>query len=357
MKRVSLHILFWFSYACLACLIEYLWGKATLMNLTTNEVLSIAIKTALVLPLPKVLFCYLVVYFVMDRTIRRQGSTVVNILVLAAGLFLTIVIDRALTNYVILPYFYKGIIEAAPILEPRRVMIVLLYTGFACGILIAIKSVRNQLTAKEREKNLVKEKLETELKFLRNQVNPHFLFNTLNNIYALTRKKSDKAPEVVMKLSELLSFMLYESGKDWITMAEEIKILEDYIELERIRYNERLSIEFRKDIDNPLQPVAPLLLLPLVENAFKHGVSETRFDSFVHIDMQLKNAQFHFQIENTVAAIKLANGSHHIGLNNIRRQLELMYKDHQFVVKPNLKSNQNTFCVEMKINLNSYGKT
>ena len=199
----------------------------------------------------------------------------------------------------------------------------------------------------------MKEKLETELKFLRNQVNPHFLFNTLNNIYALTRKKSDKAPEVVMKLSELLSFMLYESGKESITLAEEIKILEDYIELERIRYNERLSVEFHKDLDDTSQAIAPLLLLPLVENAFKHGVSETRFDSFVRINMELKNAQFRFHIENTMPNGKTVNGSHNIGLNNIRRQLELMYKHHEFTVKPQPTS----FCVEMNINLDSYGKT
>lgn len=142
--------------------------------------------------------------------------------------------------------------------------------------------------------------MNTELQMLRNQINPHFLFNTLNNIYALTRKKSDKAPEVVMKLSELLSFMLYKSRVDTITLQEEIRVLEDYIELERIRYNERLTVSFTKQIDDPSQRIIPLLFLPLVENAFKHGVSESRFDSFVHIDLKLKDGFLNFSIENSV---------------------------------------------------------
>jgi LytS/YehU family sensor histidine kinase len=353
MKRILLHILFWVCYAAQVFLVEYLWGKATLPQFTDSQIIVIAIKCALIYPFPKIFFCYFVAYYVMDRIIRRQGYLFFHILTILAALFVTILFDRLLTNYIVLPYVYEGAIATMPLLEGRRVLIVLLYTGFASGTMIAIKSVRNQLAAKEREKNLVKEKLETELKFLRNQVNPHFLFNTLNNIYALTRKKSDKAPEVVMKLSELLSFMLYESGKESITLAEEIKILEDYIELERIRYNERLSIEFHKDLDDTSQPIAPLLLLPLVENAFKHGVSETRFDSFVRINMQLKNAQFRFHIENTVPNGKTVNGSHNIGLNNTRRQLELMYKHHEFRVNPQPTS----FSVEMNINLDSYGKT
>ena len=353
MKRIVLHILFWICYAAQVMLVEYLWGTATLPQLTQQELLTAAFKTSLIYPIPKIFFCYFVAYYVTEQVIRKKGYLAVHILEILAALFVTIVFDRLLTNYVVLPYAYKGVIPTMPLLEPRRVLIVFLYTGFASGLMIAIKLVRNQLASKEREKNLIKEKLETELKFLRNQVNPHFLFNTLNNIYALTRKKSDKAPEVVMKLSELLSFMLYESGKESITIAEEIKILEDYIDLERIRYNERLSIKFFKDLDNTTQPIAPLLLLPLVENAFKHGVSETRFDSFVHIEMQLKNAQFRFLIENTVPGGKTGSNNSCIGLNNTRRQLELMYKEHQFNVRPQPTS----FSVEMIINLNSYGKT
>ncbi len=353
MKRFLLHISFWLAYMLMVGFIEYIWGVATNLRLSHAGLIRASILAALLYPTAIIFFSYFVAYYAMDRIIRKQGPLLLRVGEIIVAFFVCMVIDRWMTNNLLIPFAYKNILPTAPILEPRRVMVVVLYTGFAAGCMIAIKSVRNQLAAKEREKNLIREKLETELKFLRNQVNPHFLFNTLNNIYALTRKKSDKAPEVVMKLSELLSFMLYESGKEFITLAEEIKILDDYIELERIRYNERLTVQFSKEVDDTSQPIAPLLLLPLVENAFKHGVSETRFDSLVAIKMSLKEAQFAFRIENTVAEGKAETSSTCIGLNNIRRQLELMYHEHEFMVKPE----EHSFMVEMKINLHSYGKT
>ena len=111
-----------------------------------------------------------------------------------------------------------------------------------------------------------------ELKVLKNQLNPHFLFNTLNNLYALTLKKDDKAPEVIAKLSEILDFVLYRCNDDFVCMEKEIKLLENYISLEKLRYSEnRLAISFTKDIQENSK-ISPLILLTFVENAFKHGV-------------------------------------------------------------------------------------
>jgi len=155
-----------------------------------------------------------------------------------------------------------------------------------------------------------------------------------------------------MKLSELLSFMLYESGKETIPLAEEIKMMEDYIELEKIRYNERLSINFNKNIDDHSQRIAPLLLLPLVENAFKHGASETRFDSFIHICISLHSSCLNFSIENSVENGREKTSRNCIGLNNIKRQLELMYVGHEMKVE----DRDDTFKVNIAINLDSYGK-
>lgn len=187
---------------------------------------------------------------------------------------------------------------------------------------------------------------------LKSQLNPHFLFNTLNNIYALTRKKSDLAPEVVLKLSELLSFMLYESGTDTIPIEKEIKFLEDYIDLQKIRYTDELSVVFNKHIDQPTQPIAPLLLLPLVENAFKHGASENHFDSFIHIDLTVKDGQLNFSIQNSFEKNLNGTQTNSIGLHHTTRQLELMYATQQLSI-----SNENdVFNVELTVNLNSYGK-
>ena len=245
-----------------------------------------------------------------------------------------------------------GMIKNRPLFRLQSLLMALMDVGFVTGLATTIKLLSIQLAGKEREKNLVKEKLETELKFLRNQTNPHFLFNTLNNIYGLARKKSDDTAEVVMKLSKLLRFMLYESRKSSIKTGEEIKMLDDYINLERIRYSDRLSITFNKEIDNESEQIAPLLLLPFVENAFKHGASENRFESFIRIDLKLDNGLLHFDIENTKENGTADKVTDNIGLGNVRRQLELMYKEYDMQVL----SGTNTFKVLLTINLRSHAK-
>ena len=239
-----------------------------------------------------------------------------------------------------------------PFFYPLGFLVALMDIGFASGAAVVIKQVRLQLRAKEKEKNLIREKLESELKFLRNQTHPHFLFNTLNNIYALARKKSDETPEAIMKLSKLLRFMLYETSKSSIKIGEEIKMLDDYIELERIRYDGRLTINFLREIDNENELFSPLLLLPFVENAFKHGASESRFESYIHIDMKLKNNILNFNIENTKENNETNELTENIGLKNVKRQLELMYKEYDMVVK----NEMSLFKVCLTINLKSNAK-
>jgi LytS/YehU family sensor histidine kinase len=310
-----------------------------------------AVQTALTVVPSKLILAYYFINIGVKRLLSDKKDWLRLIIEVTIALSISIAIFRMSFHYFIYPYIYKMKLDM-PVFSARTILISILEIGYITGIAITLKLFRIQAVSKEREKNLVKEKLQTELKFLRNQTNPHFLFNTLNNIYALTRKKSDSAPEVVMKLSELLSFMLYESGKESITIADEIKILEDYMELERIRYNERLSIEFKKEIDDPQQPIAPLLFLPLVENAFKYGVSETRFSSFIEINMILRNGNIQFRIENSIENTKAGNGRDCIGLNNFRRQMELMYSEHTIDVS----SDEKTFKVFITINLKSYGK-
>lgn len=225
-------------------------------------------------------------------------------------------------------------------------------TAFPAGLLVAMQFVNSQLVAKEREKQLLKDKLTTELQLLKNQMNPHFLFNTLNNIYSLTRKKSDEAPEVVLKLSALLSFMLYESGSNTISIEREIAFLEDYISIQQIRYTDQLTLTFTKELDDPAQQIAPLLLLPLVENAFKHGASENQFASFIKLHLRLKNGELLFEIENSFEQSDLNRQPVMIGLSNTSRQLELLYGEQQLTVD----NTSNIFKVQLFINLDSYGK-
>jgi len=351
MKRPVLHILFWLVYLIQDSLLYFTWMIPFQKDVPVNRQVFFAIATAIAVLPPKLFIVYyltrLGIKKLMDEGRKRVWTIAEILFVFAAALILF----RIIFYFVSLPMIY-GLHAKELFFDARNILIAVLEIGYVAGIAIAFKLLRMQTVMKEREKSLVKEKLETELKFLRNQANPHFLFNTLNNIYALARKKSDKTPEVVMKLSELLSFMLYESGKDTISIAEEIKMMDDYLDLERIRYSNRLSVQFRKNIDNDAQPIAPLLLLPLVENAFKHGVSETRFDSFINIEILLKNGQLHFFIENTIENDKPRLSVNSIGLKNMKRQLELMYREYDLKVKHEGQK----FAVNININLNSYGK-
>lgn len=192
------------------------------------------------------------------------------------------------------------------------------------------------------------ERQEAELNYLKSQTNPHFLFNTLNNIYALAREKSDLAPESILRLSKILRYMLYETSGQYIAIEQELKIISDYIALESLRYDESLRINFNYDIEDPRQAVPPLLLIPLVENAFKHGVSETRGNPFVDIHLSVKARQLSFLVKNSTDGASAEEAvKENIGLSNLRRQLELLYTDYSLKVE----QGNAQFTALLKINL------
>lgn len=214
-----------------------------------------------------------------------------------------------------------------------------------------IRHIYNYIKLKQAEQKLRIEKQEAELNYLKSQTNPHFLFNTLNNIYSLTRDKSDLAPESILRLSKILRFMLYETGGNYIAIEQEIKIISDYIALEKLRYDESLHVNFNYDIEDMKQAIPPLLLIPLVENAFKHGVSETRDTPFVDIHLSLKQRQLNFTVKNSTEAVAESKTvKENIGLSNLRRQLELLYKDFSLSVQPG----EGEFTAVLKINLTSH---
>ncbi|MEO6403991.1 MAG: histidine kinase, partial [Ferruginibacter sp.] len=214
-----------------------------------------------------------------------------------------------------------------------------------------IRHIYNYIKLKQAAQQLRIEKQAAELSYLRSQTNPHFLFNTLNNIYSLARDKSDLAPESILRLSKILRFMLYETGGDYIAIEQELKIITDYIDLEKLRYDESLRINFNYDIEDMKQALPPLLLLPLVENAFKHGVSETRNNPFVKIHLSVNQRKLTFVVKNSAEEFPAeGNVKENIGLKNLRRQLELLYSDYDLSVKQDISE----FTATLKINLASH---
>jgi two-component system LytT family sensor kinase len=242
-------------------------------------------------------------------------------------------------------YTPLGSLKTSSILESQM--------GVSAGSVFFFAIIRHgykHLKLKQTEQQLRIEKQAAELNYLRSQTNPHFLFNTLNNIYALTKSKSDSAPEAVMRLSKLLRFMLYETSGEYIAIEQEIKIISDYIELEKLRYDDSLRINFNYDLEDMRQSVPPLLLIPLVENAFKHGASESRSNPFVDIHMNVKQRQLHLIVKNSSEALPEHGIVENIGLSNLRRQLELLYKDYHLSVK----HDNYVFIATLTINLASH---
>lgn len=178
----------------------------------------------------------------------------------------------------------------------------------------------------EREKGMLEnEKLIAELSFLKSQINPHFLFNSLNNIYSLSYHKSDKAPEAILKLSGIMRYMLQESEDDKVQLKDEIAYLENYISLQQLRFKEPLAIDYKVNTESLELRIMPLLLISFLENAFKHGVV-TNKDHPVRILVEVVNSRLHFKVSNFKNKSNKDQTSG-IGLENLKRRLELGYPD------------------------------
>ncbi len=172
-------------------------------------------------------------------------------------------------------------------------------------------------------KTLQAEKGKAELALLKSQINPHFFFNTLNNLYGLTVEKSDQAPEVVLKLSDMMRYTIYKGKEDFVSMRDEVKYLENYIELHKIRFQKKVEINFTHQIKEDGK-IAPLLYIIFLENAFKHGVEKMTEDAYIHLDLKADASNINFTIENNFES-QVSKKESGIGLDNLKKRLDYMY--------------------------------
>ena len=181
---------------------------------------------------------------------------------------------------------------------------------------------------------LKKEKKQAELMHLKSQVNPHFFFNTLNNLYGLVEKDPGKAQQLILKLSDMMRYSIYEGQNDWVTLADEITFLENYMDLHRMRYHKEIAVRFDIETEDRNVKIMPLLFIIMVENAFKHGVEKLRTDAFVHIFLKATKQHVDFEIENNFDAEEIDDKAG-IGLNNLKQRLELVYLNkYQLEISP-----------------------
>jgi len=180
--------------------------------------------------------------------------------------------------------------------------------------------------------NLEKEKSETELSLLKQQINPHFFFNTLNNLYALSITKDKQTPEVILQLSELMRYVIYKGKENQVSLKEEVKYIEDYIQLQQIRLHKKLDFEFDKNIENEHLQIPPLLFITFVENAFKHGIEPAEGECFLHLKLDATENDLTFTCTNSFE--EKPTDSPGIGLENLKRRLALRFPNqHQIETK------------------------
>ena len=190
-----------------------------------------------------------------------------------------------------------------------------------------VRVIQEWLNTEKRNEEVEKEKLVTELSFLKSQINPHFLFNTLNNIYSLALVKSDATAGAVLKLSAIMRYVLNETKHDWVPLEKEIEFINHFIDLQKVRLTDKMSIRFSVLGNVEGQQIAPLILIPFIENAFKYGVS-TKEPSEIILELRAENNTITFFIKNKI--LKTENNNHDntaIGLKNTRRRLELLYPE------------------------------
>lgn len=215
----------------------------------------------------------------------------------------------------------------------------------------AFRLERDKLESDRKQLLLEKNNLTLELDFLRSQINPHFLFNTLNSLYVRVIDLDDEAAEIVLKLSDLMRYNLYESNVDRIGITKELDFIENYLALERVRHGQRVDISYEATGNFLHHSIAPLLLISLVENAFKHGASKSREKAFVRVEAHLQDSCFTFRVINSVPPA-VSSPSHSttggVGIVNTRKRLDLLYpQKHHLTLTPD----EHLFTAELTLNL------
>lgn len=343
-KRVGQHILFWAVYY-LICLYNELYLSPSFSAHPDISLFMQSMLSVFLLLVIKIACAYFIMYALLPKWIgekntgRFLGSV---ILTLITGTLLM----RLMMHTVIWPLVYNEI--------PRSMGLSALVARFfysmlellqVVGVAVCIKLYKLRMESVKNEKNLIAERGRAEVLHLKSQTNPHFLFNTLNSIYSLSRSRSEMAPDSIMRLSKILRYTLYDSDKKTISVGEELKIIRDYIELQQLRFGKRIEMKLTTKLDSDSVQITPLLLLPLVENAYKHCDEQ---EAIILFDLRLENDKLFLETSNPVSEkTELSNGS---GLHNLKRQLELLYKD--FSLDYFVKDGQ--FNLELMINLNSY---
>lgn len=365
--RFVRHLIFW------TCWLMYL--ACTQLRNQTPDVIGMKnfviyqFAVSLNRVLLQIVFCYVTIYLVIPFLQKKKYWQFTALIILAViGEYWLTYFDFTYVWYNTyvwmsesLPYFYDP--NAVKPLTPFLNKYYIIYSNVhftgtlvSCGIILSVKYYKNWYQKQRENELLMNENSQAELQLLKAQVHPHFLFNTLNNIYSLTLDDSPKAAVTIKKLSEMVKYMIQEGAASFVPVNKEIKMLLDYIGLEKIRYGNRLemTMNIRHDSHDD-RLIAPLLMIPFVENCFKHGASKmigkTRIDLFI----ETGNEWLEFRLSNDQpVSQKKDEERKKIGLLNVQKRLALLYPGkHQLDIRPS----ENLFNVNLKVKLEKQKRT
>ena len=363
--RITRHATFWFTW-WIYFLVTYYYPtfQFTAWNLHENNQLierfgflfflyrTLVISTLLAVLLPQALFTYCIISYALPRYISKENDFLKTTLSFV-GLMLLIYAFAIGVMYIPFYHSYKiGMGKKIPAIADTIPFINRTYLfnlPVVAGMAAMIKLIKRWLLKQQETEQMTREKTKAELQLLKAQVHPHFLFNTLNNIYFFTLNTSPQAPEMIRKLTSLLQYILDECNQPLVPVEKEIKMLQDYIDLEKIRYGEQLRISTEMNGSYQNKMIAPLLLIPFVENSFKHGASKMIINPSIKLRISCENNELIFFIANSQPVISIpitANSG--IGIKNVKKRLQLLYPgSHEL----NIVAEKESFTIYLKLKI------
>lgn len=349
--RLASHVLFWTAVWVIAVVDDSYQAREDGISLTTLSYYGLTLLT-------QIPTAYFLAYFIIPRLYSSKNYGLTGSYFIL-GLYGICVLSRIIYVYVrepmvgIAPNKLETLSELFTNL-PKLFYIYFFRNLSLASVFLVFKFFVDQYALQKRSLLQEKQRVERELKQLKAQLNPHFLFNTLNNIYSLSLANSSATSDSIARLADILDYLLYQCHATYVPLAGEIQLVTNYIELEKLRYTDRLQVRFTTSIDQSVQ-IAPLLLLTIVENAFKHGASNDMGSPTIAIDLQSVGGIFTFNVVNSIGSAYVSDRpagkpTETIGLANLKHQLQLIYGNHhQLHIEPG----HTFFKVTLQIDLNT----
>ncbi len=342
-ERYYRHIAFWLLRYLF--IVQMIFGSMYFFrDLTLGNSFLTAFTFALYAVLAEMIFTYTIVYWLIPTFFKTS-----KFLFIAGLIFLSALLVIAESPVYIQWYNLESLPKYSFVLIWECVAIITASSHVICVLFIACRLFKNYYIKMEERETLVRENARAEMQLLKAQVHPHFLFNTLNNIYSFALKKSSESGDLVLKLSDTLKYMINDCEAPFVPVMKELKLIEDYIGLEKVRYGERLNMQSDIQGDCLNKFIAPLLLIPFVENSFKHGASKTLKHPWIKLEICIKEDVLYMNLRNSKPLEVLpSNGKNGIGLKNVQKRLQILYPDeHELFIE----STEGEFIIKMQIPL------